>query len=163
MPFDSYYRALNNPLSQDLQQDAEDLLQTVPEDEFVPWPIIAKEGEFASMLSLVSEDMIDMTIDPDGALDILDTKGFRRARIIDDDCIEISVNLKLNERGVRAVDAAGDTERTLVWPAGTDVALDGSEERGRGREKVVLASALISAVENAGKDGITVAALKVGH
>lgn len=155
---------MNQPLSQDLQQDAEELLQTVPEDEFVPWPIIAKEGEFASLLALISEDMVDMQIDPDAALDILDTKGFRRARIIDDDCIEVGVNLKLNERGLGAIDGSGEAGRTLVWPAGTDFGLESGKEpgKGKGREKVVLASALISAVENAGKDGITVKALKVG-
>ena len=155
---------MNLPISQELQQDAEELLQTVPEDEFVPWPIIAKEGEFASLLSLVSEDMVDMQIDPDGALDILDTKGFRRARIIDDDCIEVGINLKLNERGVGAVDGSYGAGKSLVWPAGTDVGLEGREGdkgKGTGREKVVLASALISAVENAGKDGITVKELKV--
>lgn len=144
------------------------MLQTVPEDEFVPWPIIAKEGEFASLLSLISEDMVDMQIDPDGALDILDTKGFRRARIIDDDCIEVGVNLKLNERGVGVVDGPGKAGRSLVWPAGTYIGLEDCQGgkgkgkgRGKGREKVVLASALISAVENAGKDGISVKELKV--
>ena len=164
-----YYRTLNLPISQELQQDAEELLPTVPEDEFVPWPIIAKEGEFASLLSLISEDMVDMQIEPDGALDILDTKGFRRARIIDDDCIEVGVNLKLNERGMGAVDGGGRVGRSLVWPAGTSVKLAEGEAEGKGkakgkgkaREKVVLASALISAVENAGKDGLSVKELKV--
>lgn len=160
-----YYRALNNPIAQDVQQDAEELLHTVPEDEFVPWPIIAKEGEFASLLALVSEDMVDMHIDADSALDILDTKGFRRARVIDDDCIEVDVNLKLNEKGTRAVEAP-EKPHTPVWPSGAVISSglhETQEERraGKAREKVLLASALITAVENAGKDGVTVGDLKV--
>lgn len=161
----SYYRALTHPIGQELQQDAEELLHTVPEDEFVPWPLIAKEGEFASLLALVSEDMVDMHIDADAALSILDTKGYRRARVVDDDAIEVEVDLKLNEKGTQAIEA--EKPRTPVWPADADVPSGvretGEERRGKAREKVLLASALIGAVENAGKDGVTVGDLKVSR
>ncbi|KAJ9096859.1 hypothetical protein QFC21_005132 [Naganishia friedmannii] len=161
---ESYHRALDTPISKVLQHDAEELLQTVPEDEFVPWPVISKEGEFAALLGLVSEDMVDMQIESDFALDILDTKGFRRARVIDDDCIELVVNLKLNEKGISAVEAP-EHPHAHVWTSSisTDTTTEGivSEKRaGKKREKVLSASALISAVENAGRDGITFFDLK---
>lgn len=137
----------------------------MPEDEFVAWPIIAKEGEFAALLALISEDMVDLQIDADAALDILDTKGFRRARVVDDDAIEIEVDLKLNEKGTRAIEA--EKPHTPVWPRDVDISSGAVETReqgraGKTREKVLLASALITAVENAGKDGVTIGELKVG-
>ncbi|KAJ9113697.1 hypothetical protein QFC22_006006 [Naganishia vaughanmartiniae] len=162
---ESYHRALDTPISQVVQRDAEELLQTIPEDEFVPWPIISKEGEFASLLGLVSEDMVDMQIETDFALDILDTKGFRRARVIDDDCIELVVNLKLNAKGIHAVEAP-DHPHAHAWgssPSTTGTTTDGpsSEKRAaKKRERVLSASALINAVENAGRDGITFVDLK---
>lgn len=157
---------MDTPISQVLQRDAEELLQTVPEDDFVPWPIISKEGELAALLGLVSEDMIDMQIDTDYALDILDTKGFRRTRVIDDDCIELVVNVKLNEKGIHAVEAP-EPPHAHSWTSnistGTTTEGGSSEKRtAKKREKVLSASALISAVENAGRDGITPLDLKVG-
>lgn len=127
--------------------------------------MIAKEGEFASLLALVSEDMVDMQIDADAALDILDTKGFRRARIVDDDCIELGVNLKLNEKGTQIAEGA-QASTIPVWPSHTVIAsgiTETGEQRraGKKREKVLLASALITAVENAGKDGVSISGLKV--
>lgn len=150
-----------------MQRDAEELLATVPEDDFVTWPIISKEGEFASLLGLISEDMVDMQVETDFALDILDTKGFRRARVIDDDCIEPVVNLKLNEKGMRAMEAS-DHPHAHVWTTstetGTTTQVISSEKRpAKKRERVLSASALISAVENAGQNGITFLDLKVGR
>ncbi|KAG9314611.1 hypothetical protein JVU11DRAFT_5415 [Chiua virens] len=105
---DSNLNGIGGPFPRDLLQDAISLEDIVVErvvDE-MEWPLIASEGDIATLLQLVSEDQIDFTIDlsqSQAARQKLDWNSKRA----DDEDIETSLRLRFSRATVVDPPAGG--------------------------------------------------------